>query len=258
MVNPFSTFYSQQLNLPTQWSDCFENPALPVTIDVGCARGTMLDLLAEKHPARNFVGIEIRPKLVEEANERNQSRPNVHFIAGNFSSMEAKRLIDSFQGICPIEWICFQFPDPWRKKKKQQRRRILQQGLVDVLASSCEIGTRIYVSTDVKDLAVDNRTLLAGSTQLKLVVEEVEEGGGGKGQEKGQEEEAPMGSTTTTTGSVQGEDGPRDSGWLNKSVLSVPSERELVCEQDWRPVWRACFVVCGTEGSSSRCSKYSR
>ena len=210
----------------------------------------MLDLLAEKHPARNFVGIEIRPKLVEEANERNQSRPNVHFIAGNFSSMEAKRLIDSFQGICPIEWICFQFPDPWRKKKKQQRRRILQQGLVDVLASSCEIGTRIYVSTDVKDLAVDNRTLLAGSTQLKLVVEE--------GQEKGQEEEAPMGSTTTTTGSVQGEDGPRDSGWLNKSVLSVPSERELVCEQDWRPVWRACFVVCGMEGSSSRCSKYSR
>ena len=34
-------------------------------------------------------------------------------------------------------------------------------------------------------------------------------------------------------------------------VCTCPSERELVCEQDWRPVWRACFVVCGTEGSST-------
>ena len=70
--------------LPNNWHDVFSNPALPLTIDVGCARGTLLDKLAAKHPKQNFLGIEIRPKLVEDALKRTQHLQNLHFTAGKF------------------------------------------------------------------------------------------------------------------------------------------------------------------------------
>jgi tRNA (guanine-N7-)-methyltransferase len=261
MVNPFSTFYSQQLNIPTSWTNIFGNPNLPMTIDVGCARGTMLDLLAEKHPERNWLGIEIRPKLVEEGNVRNQNKNNIHFISGNFSSIEAKRLIDSISTTTSafIDYICFQFPDPWRKNKKQKRRRIIQKELVNTLTDCCSVGTRIYISTDVKDLALDNRALLEESSKLQLVVEKLDE----KNMNKEINSSSSSSSTTTTNSSSttttnsscsssnsgsscsSKQEGYLDEvGWLTKSVLSVPSERELVCEQDWRPVWRAAFTIC--------------
>ena len=34
-----------------------------------------------------------------------------------------------------------------------------------------------------------------------------------------------------------------DSKWLQKHPLAVKSERELVCEIKWRPVFRALYTV---------------
>ena len=242
MVNPFSNFYSQTLNLPTTWNQVFENPELPLTIDVGCARGTMLDLLADKHPDRNFLGIEIRPKLVEEAIERNQTRNNVHFLAGNFSSIEATRLIRSFKNRKTIELICFQFPDPWRSNRKQKRRRILQTELIEAIATDCVAGTNIYVSTDVKDLALQMKELLDGCSKLELELNR-----------KVIDSNVATKSTTESTSTKSSKESPTESstesstesfeGWMAQSILSIPSERELVCEQDWRPVYRTSYRV---------------
>ena len=244
MVNPFSTFYSQTLNLPERWSDVFRNPDLPLTIDVGCARGTMLDKLADKHPDRNYLGIEIRPKLVEEALVRNKSKGNVYFLSGNFSHIEANKLMCSFADRAVCELVCFQFPDPWRKNRKQKRRRILQTELIGTLATDCAVGTKIYVSTDVKDLAHQMKETLDVCPQLAIVP---------NGEMLATESrlatiEAVVSSTTETASIVSTEPTSTENsveshGWLNRSLLDVPSERELVCEQDWRPVWRICYVV---------------
>ena len=134
--------------------------------------------------------------------------------------------------------------------KKQKRKRILQESLVHVLATCCAAGTRIYISTDVKDLAVDNRALLEASSHLDLVDDARSSNEGG---EVVVETQSQRHSSATGRKKEEADTEEEDhaSGWLHQSVLSVPSERELVCEQDWRPVWRACFVVNGGGGGSS-------
>jgi hypothetical protein len=53
------------------WSSLFSDPALPVHLDVGCARGGCLLKLSskEKRQKWNHLGVEIRPNVVAEAME---------------------------------------------------------------------------------------------------------------------------------------------------------------------------------------------
>ena len=48
-------------------------------------------------------------------------------------------------------------------------------------------------------------------------------------------------STTTTTATANNDHLLKD-GWLSFNPLGVPSERELLCEVDWRRVWRCIFI----------------
>ena len=240
MVNPFSTFYSQSIALPQNWRDVFSDPALPLTIDVGCARGTLLDKLAARHPDQNFLGIEIRPKMVEEALERTQHLRNLHFVAGKFSAEQAARLLDSLQpGV--IYAVCFQFPDPWRKKK-QLRRRVLQPGLAAVLAEKLPRGCHIYISSDVKDVCEGMLEILRVHPTLVWV-----KGPGSVSNETNRMMGAREKVAAAGAGAAGGVDGSAmddDEGWwLKQSFLGEPSERGLVCEQDWRIVWRGVFTV---------------
>ena len=232
MVNPFSTFYSQSLLLPKTWGRVFSDPLQPLTIDVGCARGTLLDKLALKHPDQNFLGIEIRPKLVAEALERTKHIQNLHFVAGKFSDSEAERLIKSLErGV--IRAICFQFPDPWRKQK-QLRRRVLQPQLAAVLSEKLHPGCYIYISSDVKDVCQGMHDMLNSQAKLKWVRQD----------EPGLKSLSPvakMGPQSCESGASK--HGGDDIWWLKQSFLGEPSERGLVCEQDWRVVWRGVFVV---------------
>ena len=234
MVNPFSTFYSQSILLPKNWGVVFSDPALPLTIDVGCARGTLLDKLAAKHPEQNFLGIEIRPKLVEEAVGRSQHLPNLHFIAGKFSADQAVRLIDSLP-LNVIYAVCFQFPDPWRKKK-QLRRRVLQPELASVLAEKLPRGCHIYISSDVKDVCEGMRKI------LQLFPAFVWMGRPGFQPNKNDCPSAVIGAGVPVKVPVGASD-DGETWWLKKSFLGEPSERGLVCEQDWRVVWRGVFTV---------------
>ena len=47
----------------------FENPELPLFLDIGAGRGRFLLEMAETEPDKNFLGLEIREPLVIEANE---------------------------------------------------------------------------------------------------------------------------------------------------------------------------------------------
>ncbi len=66
-VNPLSPFYTKEPE-PIDINSVFARPELPLHIDIGCARGRFLLRLAELEKDRNFLGIEIRKPLVDEAN----------------------------------------------------------------------------------------------------------------------------------------------------------------------------------------------
>ena len=84
MVNPLSQQYLMELTpAKTNWSLIYKHCEKPLHIDIGCARGEFLmRLAADKRWAEeyNFLGCEIRPKLVEEANLRCKYRGTAFFF----------------------------------------------------------------------------------------------------------------------------------------------------------------------------------
>lgn len=153
-VNPLSRIYQQPLALPTP-AELFEQPAHPLHLDVGCARGRFLMAMAQLHPERNFLGVEIRRGLVEaaEAERRNLDLPNLRFLFCNANVS----LQEWLQGLPRgrLDLITVQFPDPWFKKK-HRKRRVLQPALLLAFAAALGegggSGGQLFLQSDVRSV----------------------------------------------------------------------------------------------------------
>ncbi len=66
-VNPLSKNFSELDPIPPL-NEVLENPKLPLHLDIGCASGDFIFELALKNKNWNYIGIEIREKLVVNAN----------------------------------------------------------------------------------------------------------------------------------------------------------------------------------------------
>src|SRR5688572_17300011 len=66
-VNPLAPFY-RQAPKPIDIESVFAEPDRPLLLDIGSARGRFLLRMAEAQPGWNYLGVEIRRPLVEEAN----------------------------------------------------------------------------------------------------------------------------------------------------------------------------------------------
>ena len=149
-VNPLSKNFFEIDPIPPL-KEVFENPTLPLHLDVGCASGDFLFELSLENKNWNYIGIEIRKKLVLNANLKMKSREtkNLYFSFGNanniFDDSNNKSIIDL------ISSISFNFPDPWFKKK-HHKRRVIQPKLINLLSNSMKKGSLIFIKTDVEEL----------------------------------------------------------------------------------------------------------
>ncbi len=164
-VNPLSKNFFEIDPIPPL-SQVFENPKLPLHLDVGCASGDFLFELSLKNKNWNYIGIEIREKLVLNANLKMQSRENknLYFSFGNanniFDHSDNKLIIDF------INSISFNFPDPWFKKK-HHKRRVIQPKLINLLSNSMKKGSLIFIKTDVRELFDHMELTISESIKFK-------------------------------------------------------------------------------------------
>ena len=149
-VNPLSKNFFEIDPIPPL-NQVFENPKLPLHLDIGCASGDFLFELSLKNKNWNYIGIEIREKLVLNANLKMKSRENknLYFSFGNanniFNQSNNKSIINF------ITSISFNFPDPWFKKK-HHKRRVIQPKFINFLSNSMHNGSLVFIKTDVKEL----------------------------------------------------------------------------------------------------------
>ena len=149
-VNPLSKNFFEIDPIPPL-NEIFENPKSPLHLDIGCASGDFLFELSLTNKNWNYIGIEIREKLVQNANlkMKNREYKNLYFSFGNannfFEQSKNKTLIDS------ITSISFNFPDPWFKKK-HHKRRVIQREFINFLSNSMKKRSLIFIKTDVKEL----------------------------------------------------------------------------------------------------------
>ena len=149
-VNPLSINFNQIESIPSL-SEMFGDSKLNLHLDIGCASGEFLFDLALINTSQNYLGIEIREKLVENARlkVRESEIKNLYFVFGN-----ANNILNDVQSkfiIKNLKSISLNFPDPWFKKR-HYKRRVIQQEFINMLSNSLQKGTLIFIKTDVKDL----------------------------------------------------------------------------------------------------------
>jgi tRNA (guanine-N7-)-methyltransferase len=149
-VNPLSRVHLQPRTLPAAEA-LFADPALPLHLDIGSARGRFLQAMAELHPGRNHLGLEIRQPLVEaaEADRRAAGLTNLHFLFANVNVSLPPWLAALPPG--RLQLVTLQFPDPWFKKR-HHKRRVLQPGLLHALAAALPEGGELFLQSDVLDV----------------------------------------------------------------------------------------------------------
>jgi len=149
-VNPLSSNFNQIEKIPSL-GEMFGDSTLNLHLDVGCAAGEFLFDLALVNTSWNYLGIEIREKLVKNAKLKLVEREikNLYFVFGNainiLNDAQSKLIIKNLKS------ISFNFPDPWFKKR-HYKRRVIQPEFIKTLSNSLQKGTIIFIKTDVKDL----------------------------------------------------------------------------------------------------------
>ena len=167
-VNPLSKNFVELDPMPPL-HEVFENPRLPLHLDMGCASGDFLFELSLKNENWNYLGIEIREKLVLNANLKMKSikNKNLYFSFGNANNIfyHNKSLIDF------VSSISFNFPDPWFKKK-HHKRRIIQPKFINFLSNSMQKRSLIFIKTDVKELFDYMELTISESSNFKKLTNE--------------------------------------------------------------------------------------
>tara|TARA_B100000941_G_scaffold134969_1_gene95759 strand:- start:352 stop:981 length:630 start_codon:yes stop_codon:yes gene_type:complete len=149
-VNPLSKQFNEIESIPSL-IEIFDNSELPLHLDIGCAAGDYLLNLALINKNWNYLGIEIRERLVKSAKLKLREKEinNLFFIFGN-----ANNILNNYHNqfiVKSLKSISFNFPDPWFKKK-HFKRRVIQPEFVNFLSNTMQRESLIFIKTDVKDL----------------------------------------------------------------------------------------------------------
>ncbi len=166
-VNPLSKNFNEIEKIPS-FMEMFDDSKLNLHLDIGCAAGEFLFDLALTNTNWNYLGIEIRERLVKTAKLKVREREihNLYFVFGN-----ANKIVDDFHSKFinkNLKSISFNFPDPWFKKR-HYKRRVIQPELINILSNSMRKGSLIFIKTDVRDLfEYMNRTISSNLNFKKI------------------------------------------------------------------------------------------
>lgn len=166
-VNPLSPYYRQTPEA-IELDKVFADPSLPLHLDIGCARGRFILRMAMAEPGWNFLGVEIREPLVDEANRiaAEENLENAHYAFAN-----AMLFLDELLKNIPdgrLQAVTIQFPDPWFKKR-HAKRRMVNKELVDAVVEKLDDSGRIFVQTDIEFLAEEMFELFRQNEDLKEI-----------------------------------------------------------------------------------------
>ena len=126
-----------------QMSELFTRPA-PLEVDIGSGEGTFILTLAQRHPERNFLGIE---RLLGRVRKTCRKAAR-----GGLTNLRMLRLeiAYAFRYLLPPESVSVAhvlFPDPW-PKRYHQTRRLIQDGFMEALHGILVPGGELRIKTD--------------------------------------------------------------------------------------------------------------
>ena len=210
-VNPLSRKYQLKI-AGMEWGKIYTQPHQPLLLDIGCARGKFLLSMAQAEPNWNFLGLEIREPLVDDANKWRDSLElnNLHYLFSNTNNSLREMLSSLPKGI--LRRVTIQFPDPWFKKR-HAKRRMVQPQLVSELSDYLVCGGMVFLQSDIEFVAQE---MCDRFTEHPAFYRE------------------------------------GDREWLTENPLSIQTEREISTLKKGKPVFRAVFKRIDRTGFEAR------
>jgi tRNA (guanine-N7-)-methyltransferase len=129
--------------LKGKWASEFFKNNKPITLELGCGKGEYTVALAQKHPERNFLGVDIKGSRIwrgaKTALEENMQ--NVGFIRTQIDR------ITNFFNESEVDEIWVTFPDP-QPQKTRTRKRLTSPPFLDRYRQLLKPGGIVNLKTD--------------------------------------------------------------------------------------------------------------
>ena len=140
IIEPGKSEYEQ---LGGRWGTNFFRAAYPLTLEVGCGKGEYTVGLAQRHPNRNFVGLDIKGERIwcGSTCAAEMGLTNVGFIR-----MRAEDLAAQF-GAAELTEIWITFPDP-RPRDRDIKRRLTSPRFLGLYTQLLTAGGLLHLKTD--------------------------------------------------------------------------------------------------------------
>ncbi len=158
ILRPYETTWEDWL-LGGGAGPSFEDPSLPLEVEIGCGDDDFLYECAVERPDRNWLGIEYSRKRVHRAIRRLERRgkpmPNLRWIW-----RPAGDLVGPFLTPGRVHAFHIYFPDPW-PKAHHARYRLMTPEFVGSLRDALSADGRIDLATDSDDYVAEIREAFA-------------------------------------------------------------------------------------------------
>jgi tRNA (guanine-N7-)-methyltransferase len=134
----------------------------PKILEIGFGMGGATAEIAHAHPENDYLGIEVHTPgvgaLLKQIGERKLS--NLRII-----QHDAVEVLQHMIADASLDGIHIYFPDPWHKSK-HHKRRLIQPGLVALLAQKLKPGGYLHLATDWQNYAEQMLEVLSNETAL--------------------------------------------------------------------------------------------
>ena len=134
----------------------------PRTLEIGFGMGDALLELAQAHPERDFVGVEVYPPGIGRFLLRVEQAGlgNVRVVCADAVEVLGRHLPPG-----SLDELLVLFPDPW-PKKRHHKRRLVNAAFLALAARVLAPGGRLRIATDWADYAQAIAALLAENTDF--------------------------------------------------------------------------------------------
>lgn len=121
----------------------------PLSLEIGCGLGDFMIELAERHPDRNFLAIDIYNKGCLKTCKKIEAAglENVRVMR-----IEARYLMARYLSEHSLAAVYINCPDPW-PKKRHRRRRLVNGAFLQNLLHYLQPAGELFFSSDFQDYA---------------------------------------------------------------------------------------------------------
>lgn len=199
------------------WDALYANTTLPLVVDVGSGNGLFLTRMAKMRKDWNFLGLERNEKLVRRCLDHvsQSGMTNGYFIATNATST-FRSIVSSYPG--DLVLVSIQCPNP-DFNRTEHRWRMVQRSLVEAIADLVAPDGKVFLQSDVKEVAVRMKKEFMNYGKGKLTV---------------------MHDSEDITS--------QQDGWLNENPFGIRSDWEQHVIERGAPMYRLLLLKSSSSG----------